>query len=858
MKMDHRMLNPAAEIEKFSKLGTQDLQNNHLERALESFKYAYKRSKELDDDSYTERACAFNLGAVYIALGDGKKGIELLNKALPPDNAREGRSNGDLYFNLGLGHEMTGNTEEAVRSYKKALEEYKIERDNVQMEAETLEKLGQLYLKTRNKFTTETFEQLAQTYEILNNPSKQLWAMTEKANQQFANALAEEAEKTAEECLKLAEKCGPSVNLGTIYNDLGLIFTQRQKYDQAVSCFELALPMVEGPEGDEKQMAVLLQNLGATYNFLGNYQKAVEYHEKAGDMYARLRNRNSQGQCFANMAFAYSQLGDIANAGEAFLHALQAAKDSGDKRTQWQVSEGLGAVAFNQNNIKKAVEYFQKALTLVASSEPSNTVAQNRIVAKITLALQTQVKKETAPPVRVRRVANRTETGVSRTPVHEPLIKKEVAIPVKASSTPMGSPRRHQSDEIRQEAFRKSKRVSYGFVPVGRKGSSLRYEKVARGLSKDTIITESIRSSTRNSMMEIESEKEEGTGDSEEEGSGDSEEEEEEDNSDIDKTIHKTEMAETMQGRASRSSTGRSSVMNTNRRQSTKMAQIQGLHNQSSDSSSDSSSESSSESSDDTAVNDEEDDKKAFTEALKKQLDKHDSDSDVSQKNTRDKTKPKQAKEESESSEDEAPPLPTQSPPQTKLLGGTYETPQRVQDKKLHYADIEHTGSPKSGGERFVRHSEHSSHPNFLSDQADSSSSSEESDDDDDDGSEDDHQKSSARGNEGLEASGTYHEIEMGSMQGSRTATEDDPLYQSIPARSDTARTQDDEVDTPTFEKGPQFRNFSELPRGMNVDSSAAESDVFHYEQHQRMARERQAQQDQENGSKDSKTCSVM
>ncbi|XP_061198246.1 tetratricopeptide repeat protein 24-like isoform X2 [Saccostrea echinata] len=825
MKMDHRMLNPAAEIEKFSKLGTQDLQNNHLERALESFKYAYKRSKELDDDSYTERACAFNLGAVYIALGDGKKGIEILNKALPPDNAREGRSNGDLFFNLGLGHEMTGNTEEAVRSYKKAFEEYKIERDNVQMEAETLEKLGQLYLKTRNKFTMETFDQLAQTYEILNNPSKQLWALTEKANQQFANALAEESEKTAEECLKLAEKCGPSVNLGTIYNDLGLIFTQRQKYDKAVSCFELALPMVEGPEGDEKQMAVLLQNLGATYNFLGNYQKAVEYHEKAGDMYARLRNRNSQGQCFANMAFAYSQLGDITNAGEAFLHALQAAKDSGDKRTQWQVSEGLGAVAFNQNNIKKAVEYFQKALTLVASSEPSNTVAQNRIVAKITLALQTQVQKESAPAVK----ENRTKNVVGRTPVREPLIKKEVATPVQASSTPVGSPRRHER-----------------FVPVGRKGSSLRYEKVARGLSKDTIITESIRSSTRNSMIDIESE--------EEESSGDSEEEEEEDNSDIDKTIHKTEMAETIQGRASRSNTG--SVMNTNRRQSTKMAQIQGLHNDSSDSSS---SDSSSESEEDTARNDEEDDEKAVKEALKKQLDSHessDSDSDVSQKNTRDKTRPKQAKEESESSADEAPPLPTQSPPQTKLLGGTYETPERVQDRKLHYADIEHTGSPKSGGERFVRHSEHSSHPNFLSDQADSSSSSEESDDDDD--SEDDHKKSSARKNEGLEASGTYHEIEIGSMQGAGTAGEDDPLYQSIPARPDTARTQDGEVDTPTFEKGPQFKNFSDLPRGMNVDSSAAESDVFHYEQHQKMARERQAKLDQENENKDSKTCSVM
>mgnify|MGYP003692275021 CR=1 FL=1 len=43
--------------------------------------------------------------------------------------------------------------------------------------------------------------------------------------------------------------------------------------------------MVEGADGDKKQMAVIFQNLGATFNFLGNYQKAVEYHEKASDMY---------------------------------------------------------------------------------------------------------------------------------------------------------------------------------------------------------------------------------------------------------------------------------------------------------------------------------------------------------------------------------------------------------------------------------------------------------------------------------------------------------------------------------------------------------------------------------------------
>lgn len=129
------------EIEDYTKEGYLLLQNGDVVNSCLAYEKAMQLALETKE-SFTERACFFNLGACCVAKGEASKGVEFLLRACPPDKESDGSMNfADLHYNLGVGYDFLGQPSKAKRCYETALEGYK-SCSNMQMEGQVFLKLG--------------------------------------------------------------------------------------------------------------------------------------------------------------------------------------------------------------------------------------------------------------------------------------------------------------------------------------------------------------------------------------------------------------------------------------------------------------------------------------------------------------------------------------------------------------------------------------------------------------------------------------------------------------------------------------------------------------------------------------------
>ena len=135
-------------------------------------------------------------------------------------------------------------------------------------------------------------------------------------------------------------------------------------------------------------------NLGNTYQSLGDYQKAIEYHEKRLKVAKEIGDRAGEGRAYGNIGNAYQSLSDYQKAIEYHEKVLKIAKEVADRGREGGAHGILGNVYQPQIDYHKAIEYHRKRL--IIAKEIGDRAGEGRAYGNLGNAYQSLCDYQTA------------------------------------------------------------------------------------------------------------------------------------------------------------------------------------------------------------------------------------------------------------------------------------------------------------------------------------------------------------------------------------------------------------------------------------------------------------------------------
>ena len=161
----------------------------------------------------------------------------------------------------------------------------------------------------------------------------------------------------------------PDDKLDGLLDDYARFLFDYGKYKEAEQVYLRLISLREGTKGKENSdTATSYNDIGITYQYLGDYPKALEYHFKALDIWEKVLGKEhpDTATSYNNIGETYRNLGDYPKALEYHFKALDIrekvlGKEHPDTATSYN---NIGLVYYNQGDNTKALEYHFKAMDI--------------------------------------------------------------------------------------------------------------------------------------------------------------------------------------------------------------------------------------------------------------------------------------------------------------------------------------------------------------------------------------------------------------------------------------------------------------------------------------------------------------
>ena len=165
------------------------------------------------------------------------------------------------------------------------------------------------------------------------------------------------------------------VNFKDFQQALGNAYYSLGDFRKAIEYHERHLK-ISTEVGDRAGEGTAYGNLGVAYCSLGDFQKAIDYHQRNLKISKEVEDRAGEGRAYGNLGNAYHYLGDFQKAIEYHERHLKISKEVGDRAGEGRAYGNLGNAYYSLGDFQKAIEYHERDLNI--SKEVGNRAGEGR------------------------------------------------------------------------------------------------------------------------------------------------------------------------------------------------------------------------------------------------------------------------------------------------------------------------------------------------------------------------------------------------------------------------------------------------------------------------------------------------
>jgi len=341
----------------------------HLESAA--------RAYAADKTSVSEIDILRHLAAAQADTGDNEKAAATYQQAA--DRAEAGGARLELAQtrrDLGLLYARRRKLHDAIREWTGAVAIYDAERQPAQVARLLCDIAAARKSLGHGARAMKDYEQALMTLNTINDDwETRGLVLSNAANTYVDQGDIESADAFFNESIAIARRLGDDTAETTRRGNYGWFLLSTGKPQQAISALEYALRLSKSLNLD-LQCAIQTDNLGLAYDSLGNYAKALEYHQAALDIIRPLDHQHWEYSFIINQANTLLSLGELENPTAMLEAALAQGRAAEDIELVIRSLTGLARVALLGKQPQDVTAALDEAISLARKADMRRLLAE--------------------------------------------------------------------------------------------------------------------------------------------------------------------------------------------------------------------------------------------------------------------------------------------------------------------------------------------------------------------------------------------------------------------------------------------------------------------------------------------------